>query len=99
MSPRLSSPPLPKGWPKHVKAGFVHAVSLAHRALTTSRGWCADSPLARVRLIAKAEQARSDNAMLREELRIKDTRMARIAPKRRPHYEPKDRLAVLGVCR
>jgi len=35
--------------------------------------------------------------MLREEIRIKDARIARIPPARRPHYAPIDRLAILEL--
>ena len=36
-------------------------------------------------------------ALLREEMRIKDARMARIAPHRRPHYPPTERMAILEL--
>ena len=35
--------------------------------------------------------------MPREEIRIKDARMARIGPHRRPHYPPTQRIAVLEL--
>ena len=34
-------------------------------------------------------------ALLEEELRIKDARMARIDPRKRPHYPPSERMAIL----
>ena len=34
---------------------------------------------------------------LQEELRIKDTRMARVPPRRRPHYTPLERMAILEL--
>src|SRR5262249_5958280 len=36
-------------------------------------------------------------AMLREEIRVKDARLARIAAPRRPHYVPSERLAILEL--
>ncbi|MDA2926808.1 hypothetical protein MYX78_06180 [Acidobacteria bacterium AH-259-G07] len=36
-------------------------------------------------------------ALLREELRIKDTRMAAIAAHKRPRYTPTERLTILEV--
>jgi transposase InsO family protein len=36
-------------------------------------------------------------ALLHEELRIKDARLARIAPANRPHYPPTERLAILAL--
>jgi hypothetical protein len=43
------------------------------------------------------DRARQEIALLREELRIKDARMASIPPRRRPHYPPKERLAILEL--
>ena len=89
--------PLPKAWPRVAKSAIVHAVALAHFVIVHVRGWCADSPLKRVRLSADNERLRSEVAMLQEELRIKDARLARIPPRNRPHYPPTDRLAVLAL--
>jgi transposase InsO family protein len=89
--------PLPKAWPSIAKSAIVHALALAHLVATHVRGWCADSPLRRVRLAGECEQLRSEVAMLREELRIKDARLARIPPRSRPHYPPAERLAVLAL--
>jgi hypothetical protein len=50
-----------------------------------------------VRLKAKLDRALQDNALLREEMRIKDVRMARIPPHRRPLYPPTERMAILEV--
>jgi len=80
--------PLPAGWKTHVKSGFLNAIGLAHAAITISRGWCASSPIARVRLAAKAERLNAEAELLREEIRIKDCRLARIAARERPQYPP-----------
>lgn len=60
-------------------------------------GWCADSPLRRVRLSAECERLRSEVALLREELRIKDARLALIPARERPQYPPAERLAILAL--
>jgi hypothetical protein len=39
----------------------------------------------------------NDDALLREELRIKDTRIAKIDPRRRPYYPPTERMAILEL--
>jgi len=96
---------LPKNWPRLARSAIVHAIALARLVVTHVRGWCADSPLKRVRLAAECERLRSEVAMLREELRIKDApstssgqaRLARIPAKNRPHYPPTERLAVLAL--
>jgi hypothetical protein len=77
------SVPLPLSWPKHAKAATLHVISLAHFVLTHVRGWAANSPLHRVRLAAERDRLDSEVAMLREEIRIKDARMAATAPHRR----------------
>ena len=96
MDPRWSSVPLPRSWPDHVKSAFLHALGMAHRAMTHIRGRCTDGPAAEVSA-ADSERLRSEIELLREELRIKDARMARIPARHRPHYSPADRLAILQL--
>ena len=91
------SVPLPPSWPKHAKAATLHVISLAHFVLTHVRGWAANSPIHRVRLAAECDRLESEVAMLREEIRIKDARMAALAPHRRPHYPPAERMAILQL--
>ncbi len=62
-----------------------------------ARAWAADSINARVRLAAENDRLHEACALLREELRIKDTRVAQIAPQRRPHYGPHERMAILEL--
>jgi hypothetical protein len=93
----LLSIPLPSAWPQHAKSALVQAVGLAHHAVTHVRSWCVNSPIARVRLAADNERLRTEVALLREELRIKDARIERIAPSERPHYPPPERLAILQL--
>lgn len=51
--------------------------SLAQFTIAYTRGWAADSANTHARLKAKLDRALQDNALLREEMRIKDVRMAR----------------------
>src|SRR5262249_52484876 len=88
---------LPKSWPAKVRSAMLHIVSLAKYAAVYTRSWAADCPKARVRLRTERDQYQEDNALLREELRIKDARMASIPPHRRPFYRPKERLAILEL--
>jgi hypothetical protein len=76
----------------------VHAIGMARTALTTSRGWAADSWDARLRLNAENNRLRQEVGLLLEELRIKDGRMGRIPAQRRPHYPPTERLAILDCA-
>ena len=92
--PRLH---LPKGWQDCVKSAALHAIALAHYAIVYARAWAADSINARVRLAAENNRLYEACALLREEIRIKDTRIAQIAPQRRPHYGPYERMAILEL--
>jgi putative transposase len=89
--------PLPKSWDTHVKSGILHIMALAQYALTYSRSWAADSSNQRVRLRAECDRLQQEVSLLREEMRIKDARMAQIDPKRRPHYPSTARLAILEL--
>jgi len=95
-----SKPPeilLPKSWDTHVKSAILHIIALAQYTLTYSRSWAADSTNQRVRLKAENDRLVQEVAQLREEIRIKDIRMAQIDPKRRPHYPPTARMAILEL--
>jgi predicted RNA polymerase sigma factor len=76
---------------------MLHVIALAKYTAVYTRSWAADSPNARVRLRAEGDRSQEDAALLREELRIKDARMARIPSQRRPYFTPTERLAILEV--
>lgn len=89
--------PLPKGWPEHARSAIVHVISLAHAAIISARGRVASARDSREHLRAKLDNARAEIGLLTEELRIKDARMTSIDPRRRPHYRPTERLAILEL--
>ena len=84
---------LPRQWPKHVKAGILHAISLASVVVSYARG----QATGRRRLLARLEQAETEIALLREELAIKDGRWERSKSRRRPHYTPIQRMRILQL--
>ncbi|MBI2373217.1 MAG: DDE-type integrase/transposase/recombinase [Deltaproteobacteria bacterium] len=88
---------LPKQWPTKVRAALVTVVSIATIILTRTRAYGANSPISRVRLQAALDQTKTEVAMLREELRLKDARLARLDARKRPHYKPAERLAILEL--
>ena len=90
-------PPLPRNWPTSVKSSVLHAIALAHYAIVFTRSWAADSSNARVRLRSQLDRAMQEVALLREQMRIKDTRMVSIPPHRRPFYPPAERMAILEL--
>ncbi len=89
--------PLPKSWGTHVKSAILHVIALGQYALTYSRSWAADSSNQRVRLKAECDRLEQEVALCREEIRIKDVRMAQIDPQRRPHYPATERMAILEL--
>jgi transposase InsO family protein len=93
-SPRI---PLPKHWAEHVGSAVLHVISLAQYAAVYTRSWAVDSMNGRVRLRAQLDRAHQEIALFRETMRIKDARLARIAPLRRPHYPPTERMAILEL--
>lgn len=99
MASKNKSPEIPllKSWGTHVKSALLHIIALAQYALTYSRSWAADSTNQRVRLKADNDRLTQEVAQLREEIRIKDARMAQLHPQRRPHYPPTARMAILEL--
>ena len=89
--------PLPRGWPGRVKSAMLHVISLAQYAVAYTRSWAVNSQVARVRLKTENDRVRQDVALLEEELRIKDARMARIPAQERPHYMPTERMSILEL--
>ncbi len=94
---KLAAIPLPKQWNRSVRSGVLAAISLARFAIAYTRGWAAESTSARMRLTAGNDRLKAEAGMLREEIRIKDARMALIAPRARPFYPPVERMAILEL--
>ena len=84
-------------WPKSVRSIVLHVLSMAHYAMAAARGWAANSINARVRLTAQNNGLKQEVELLREELRIKDARAARIPARHRPRYRPTERMAILEL--
>ncbi len=89
--------PLPRGWPRHVKSAVLHAIALGQYAMAFTRSWAVNSRIARVQLKAENDQLRQEVALLTEEIRIKDARMKRVDPQKRPRYVPAERMAILEL--
>ena len=77
--------PLPKNWRQSVKTAVLHIISLAHVAVVHTRCLFVNSPNARTSLAGDLRGSLDEIALLEEELRIKDARMAMIHAHRRPH--------------
>jgi len=88
---------LHKNWPLRVRSAVVHAISMSNVVFTITRSHAENHFNARVRIQAENDRLRREVSLLSEELRIKDARMERIPAQRRPHYPPKERLAILEL--
>ncbi len=97
MPRQLNDAPLPRGWTKHVRSAFLHALSLASTALTVARSRAATSPRPTKRLQTELDRANTEIALLREELDVKDARWSRLASRRRPHFSPTQRMRILQL--
>ncbi len=93
--PRSPSIPLPRGWSKAVRAGVLYAISVAAMAMTSA--WSRASRSSRQRSLAEVDRLRSENALLTEELDLKDSRWARVPARRRPYYGPVQRMRILEL--
>ncbi|MCP4249283.1 MAG: transposase family protein [bacterium] len=76
---------------------MLHVIALAQYAVAYTRGWAVNGRIGRVRLKAENDQLRQQVALLTEEIRIKDARMKRVDPPKRPHYVPTERMAILEL--
>ena len=95
---RLAYPKLalPKGWPKRLKSALICAVAVARTALIEARATFVENKTGNDDSI-DTDRLTHEVAMLREELRIKNARLPRIAPAHRPHYSATDRLSILAL--
>ena len=89
--------PLPRGWRRHTKAAVVQILALSHFTFTAMVARAAKSRSRRARLLAEIDHLSHELALLQEELRIKNARMARVPPHRRPHYTPLERMAIMEL--
>ncbi len=89
--------PIPSGWNKRVQSGILQAISLGRHCFVSIVARMANSPNAVDRVVARNERLQNEVESLREELRLKDARMARVPTHRRPHYSPTERLSILQL--
>ncbi len=80
-----------------VKSSVLHVIGLAEFILARAWSWAEESVNPRLRKDAELDRARHEIALLREEIRIKDARMAQVLPQHRPHYPQQERMAILQL--
>ena len=89
--------PLPKAWKQSIKSAVICTLSLAFKTITLTLGHLSDSDHLPVRMTAQLKRLKMDNAQLKEIIEIKDARMIRLDPKRRPYYSPTERMRILEL--
>ncbi len=88
---------LPRGWKRRVRSSVLHILALSHYTFTALLARAAQSKNRHIRFQARIDRRDREIALLQEELRIKDARMERVPPHRRPHYVPLERMAILEL--
>ena len=86
---------IPPGWTEIAKSGLVNAVALARLTLLQVLSGFENGRAPKARLLSEIERLRARIAQLESELAVKDRRMTQLAPFKRPHYSPPDRLQIL----
>jgi Tfp pilus assembly protein PilX len=89
--------PLPPNWPRRVKSALLHIITLAQYVAACTHSWAVNSRLARLRLKAENGQLKQEAALRAKEMRIKNARLRRVDPQKRPHYAPTERMAILEL--
>ena len=82
----------PRGWKKRIMSALLNVISLGRVCASVIE---ADDEL-HGRLTGEAV-LRREIAQLQGELRVKDARMSRVPPRRRPHYIAIERMAILEL--
>ena len=89
--------PLPRGWNRRVKSAVLQILALSHYTFASLVARAAHNRDCRTRLRAEIDRLHQELVLLQDELRIKDARMARLHPHRRPFYTPVERMAILEM--
>jgi hypothetical protein len=80
--------PVPRQWSKHIKLVFIHTISLASTAFTSTCALASKRRATVTRLKAELAQAYHEISLLEKEVQIKDKWFKRAAPHRRTFYSP-----------
>ena len=88
---------LPRSWNRRTKAAILQILALSHYAFTVMVARAANERSRRTRFRAEIDRLNHELALLQEEIRIKNARMTRVPPHRRPHYTPLERMAILEL--
>jgi len=88
--------PIPENWPPLIRQAMLHAISLAHVSIVCSWSRAADSAVRNARLTAKIDKLETELARKENQLRIIAERFRRVPAKKRPYYQPMERMDILA---
>jgi len=89
--------PLPKGWTELTLQAIRHVIALVRIVILNAANWPLDRECNGLRLRVENNRLRAEINLLKQELAIKDARIARLDPKKRSHYLPSERLEILMI--
>ncbi|MDR1140806.1 MAG: hypothetical protein LBL62_03870, partial [Planctomycetaceae bacterium] len=89
--------PLPKNWTDYMLLAILHIIALVRIIILNAANLPNDKECDGLRLRVENDRLRSEIGLLQREIEIKDARFGRIDPKKRPHYLPSERLAILTI--
>ena len=93
----MASKRAPRGWKKRVKRILLNVISIGRVCTVAIEAEDAVSSDSTTRCSVEVDGLRREVQLFREELGLKDARMARIPARRRPHYSPMDRMRILEL--
>ena len=89
--------PIPEVWPPLIRKAILHAMALARYTMLGVHAHIHSGDSWDLRMASEVQRRDDEIAMLREELRITQTRLDKIPARNRPHFQRHERLAVLAL--
>ena len=85
---------IPRGWNRRVQSAILRAISLGRHCFLLIVGRMANSRNPIDRIVAEKERLQHEVESLREELRLKEARMARVPSHRPPDCAPESQVLI-----
>lgn len=92
---KASEIPLPDAWPRLVRKAMLHVASLARWDMIYIHSTSEHHEYPDIRAASAIQRKDDEIALLKEDIRILQTRIEKIPPKNRPYYPPAERMAIL----
>lgn len=85
----------PRQWPANYVPLLLDIAAIIQSVFVKSYAWCHQSQIPSVRLAEQLHRADCMTTALQEIVRILSARITKVPSKKRPHYEPEERMAIL----